>query len=67
MENYAMAAKNSIDPARFLHDQLESASPERENWLCEVLAPAPDATRHLGYCPSAATVSVITRAAREIR
>jgi hypothetical protein len=45
MENYAMAAKNSIDPARFLHDQLESASPERENWLCEVLAPAPDATR----------------------
>ena len=28
MENYAMAAKNSIDPARFLHDQLESASPD---------------------------------------
>jgi hypothetical protein len=33
MENYAMAAKNSIDSARFLHDQLESASPERETWL----------------------------------
>jgi transposase-like protein len=28
MENYAMAAKTSIDPARFLHDQLESASPD---------------------------------------
>jgi hypothetical protein len=28
MENYAMAAKPSIDPARFLHDQLESASPD---------------------------------------
>jgi putative transposase len=28
MENYAMAAKPSIDPARFLHDQLASASPD---------------------------------------
>jgi putative transposase len=28
MENYAMAAKPSIDPARFLHDQLDSASPD---------------------------------------
>ena len=27
-ENYAMAAKPSIEPARFLHDQLESASPD---------------------------------------
>jgi transposase-like protein len=28
LENYAMAAKPSIDPARMLHDQLESASPD---------------------------------------
>jgi len=28
MENYAMAAKPSIDPAHFLHDQLEAASPD---------------------------------------
>src|SRR5262245_7600826 len=28
MENYAMAAKPSIEPARFLHDQVESASPD---------------------------------------
>jgi putative transposase len=28
MENYAMAAKPSIDPARMLHDQLASASPD---------------------------------------
>ena len=28
MENYAMAAKPSIDPARFLHDQVASASPD---------------------------------------
>jgi len=27
-ENYATAAKTSIDPAGFLHDQLESASPD---------------------------------------
>jgi Transposase, Mutator family len=27
-ENYAMTAKPSIDPARFLHGQLESASPD---------------------------------------
>jgi transposase-like protein len=27
-ENYAMAAKPSIDPVRFLHDQMESASPD---------------------------------------
>jgi hypothetical protein len=26
--NYAMAAKPSIDPARFLHDQVASASPD---------------------------------------
>jgi putative transposase len=26
MENYAMTVKPSIDPARFLHDQLASAS-----------------------------------------
>jgi putative transposase len=29
MENYAMAAKPSIDPARFLYDQLASASPDQ--------------------------------------
>ena len=28
MENYAMAAKPSIEPARFLHDQPQSASPD---------------------------------------
>jgi hypothetical protein len=28
MENYAMAAKPSIDPARMLHDQVASASPD---------------------------------------
>ena len=28
LENYAMAAKPSIDPARMLHDQLESAAPD---------------------------------------
>jgi transposase-like protein len=28
MENYAMAAKPSIDPARMLHEQLASASPD---------------------------------------
>jgi transposase-like protein len=28
LENYAMAAKPSIDPARMLHGQLESASPD---------------------------------------
>jgi putative transposase len=27
-ENYAMAAKTSIDPSRFLRDQLDSASPD---------------------------------------
>jgi putative transposase len=27
LENYAMTAKPSIDPARMLHDQLASASP----------------------------------------
>lgn len=28
LENYAMAAKPSIDPAQMLHDQLASASPD---------------------------------------
>jgi RimJ/RimL family protein N-acetyltransferase len=28
MENYAMAAKPRIDPARMLHDQVASASPD---------------------------------------
>ena len=28
MENYAMAAKPIIDPARMLHDQVASASPD---------------------------------------